>query len=102
MELTSIFEIVRIKQEIREVSAPFVKYSIKCPEDAQNLAASYITDADREVFLVLMLKTKIWTILLKFLRLMKMKFQRFIVIQLCLEEYPWSEEVFIKSNLIEF
>ncbi|SFD61085.1 hypothetical protein [Bacillus sp. UNCCL81] len=79
MELTSIFEVVRIKQEIREVSAPFVKYSIKCPEDAQNLAASYITDADREVFLVLMLKTKIWTILLKFLRLMKMKFQRFIV-----------------------
>lgn len=58
MELTTVFEVVRIKQEIREVSAPFVSYSIKCPEDAQNLAASYIADEDREVFLVMMLNTK--------------------------------------------
>ncbi|PEJ57991.1 DNA repair protein RadC [Bacillus sp. AFS002410] len=58
MELTTVFEVVRIKQEIREVSAPFVSYSIQCPEDAQNLAASYIADEDREVFLVLMLNTK--------------------------------------------
>ncbi|MFF2879153.1 hypothetical protein ACFVR2_22940 [Gottfriedia sp. NPDC057991] len=53
MELTSIFEVVSIKQEIREVSAPFVNYSIKCPEDAQNLAASFISNEDRDVFLAL-------------------------------------------------
>lgn len=58
MELTSIFEVVRIKQEIREVSEPFGSYQIKSPDDAQKLAASYIADEDREVFLVMMLNTK--------------------------------------------
>lgn len=58
MELESIFEVVRIKQEIKESSAPFEMYSISCPEDAQKLACSYIADEDREVLLVMMLNTK--------------------------------------------
>ena len=58
MELMSIFEVVRIKQEIKESSEPFVKYSVRSPEDAQKLAASYIADEDREVLLVMMLNTK--------------------------------------------
>src|SRR3954447_2863768 len=58
MEFMSIFEVVRIKQEIKESSEPFVQYIIRSPEDAQKLAASYIADEDREVLLVLMLNTK--------------------------------------------
>ena len=58
MKLESIFEVVRIKQEIKESSAPFEMHSIRCPEDAQELAASYIADEDREVLLVMMLNTK--------------------------------------------
>ncbi|WP_285880696.1 RadC family protein [Neobacillus mesonae] len=58
MEFMSIFEVVRIKQEIKESQEPFVQYSIRSPEDAQQLAASYIADEDREVLLVLMLNTK--------------------------------------------
>ncbi|MEH6908523.1 JAB domain-containing protein [Neobacillus drentensis] len=58
MELTSIFEVVRIKQEIKESSVPFALYQIRSPEDAQKLAAAHIADEDREVFLVMMLNTK--------------------------------------------
>ncbi|WP_419180578.1 JAB domain-containing protein [Bacillus salipaludis] len=58
MEFMSIFEVVRIKQEIKESQEPFVKYSIRSPEDAHQLAASYIADEDREVLLVLMLNSK--------------------------------------------
>ncbi|QKE76198.1 DNA repair protein RadC (plasmid) [Arthrobacter citreus] len=58
MELTSIFEVVRIKQEIREVSETFAFGRITSPIEAQKLAASFIADEDREVFLVLMLNTK--------------------------------------------
>jgi len=58
MELLSIFEVIRIKQEIKESPAPFAQYVIRSPEDAQSLVASYIADEDREVLLVLMLNTK--------------------------------------------
>ena len=58
MELTSIFEVVRIKQEIKESTEPFALYSIRSPEDAQKLAMAHIADEDREVFLVMMLNTK--------------------------------------------
>ncbi|MFI9225244.1 JAB domain-containing protein [Peribacillus frigoritolerans] len=58
MELTPIFEVVRIKQEIKETTAPFASYIIRSPQDAQELAASFIADEDREVFLVMMLNTK--------------------------------------------
>ncbi|MFK9092535.1 JAB domain-containing protein [Bacillus salipaludis] len=58
MELLSIFEVIRIKQEIKEAPEPFPQYVISSPEDAQKLAASYIADEDREVLLVMMLNTK--------------------------------------------
>ncbi len=58
MELNPIFEVVRIKQEVRETSEPFSSYRIASPGDAQELAASFIGDEDREVFLVMMLNTK--------------------------------------------
>jgi DNA repair protein RadC len=58
MELTSIFEVVRIKQEIKESLEPFALYQIRSPQDAQELAAAQIADEDREVFLVMMLNTK--------------------------------------------
>lgn len=58
MELTAIFEVIRIKQEIRETKEPYENYVIHSPFDAQDLAASYIAGEDREVFLVMMLNTK--------------------------------------------
>lgn len=58
MEMTPIFEVVRIRQEIRETSDKFTTYQIASPYDAQELAASYIAHEDREVFLVMMLNTK--------------------------------------------
>ncbi|MGM0867460.1 MAG: JAB domain-containing protein [Bacillota bacterium] len=58
MEFMPIFEVVRIKQDIREVSETFAISRITSPMDAQELAASYIADEDREVFLVMMLNTK--------------------------------------------
>ncbi|MFJ7978357.1 hypothetical protein ACIQZI_22340 [Peribacillus sp. NPDC096379] len=44
MELNPIFEVVRIKQEVRETSEPFSSYRIASPGDAQELAASFIAD----------------------------------------------------------
>lgn len=58
MELTSIFEVIRIKQVISETKELYENYVIRSPFDAQELAASYIADEDREVFLVMMLNTK--------------------------------------------
>ena len=58
MELTPIFEVVRLKQEIREVAEPFAVFTIRSPEDAKELAQAQIADEDREVFLVMMLNTK--------------------------------------------
>lgn len=58
MELTPIFEVVRIKQIIREVEEPFSSYIIRSPQDAKELAQAQIADEDREVFLVMMLNTK--------------------------------------------
>ena len=58
MELMPIFEVVRIKQVIREVEEPFAAFTIRSPEDAKELAEAHIGDEDREVFLVMMLNTK--------------------------------------------
>lgn len=58
MELEPLFEVVRIKQIIKEVEAPFASFTIRSPEDAQELAMNQIADEDREVFLVMMLNTK--------------------------------------------
>ncbi|AIE58948.1 hypothetical protein MGA3_11740 [Bacillus methanolicus MGA3] len=53
-----IFEVLRIKQEIREVSASFVVHKIYNQKNVAELATAYIADEDREVFLVMMLNTK--------------------------------------------
>jgi DNA repair protein RadC len=58
MEVIPVFEVIRIRQEIREVSPSFVIHRVYSPEDAAELAAAYIADEDREVFLVMMLNTK--------------------------------------------
>lgn len=58
MELKPIFEVVRIKQVIRELEEPFTTYTIRSPQDAKELAQAQIGDEDREVFLVMMLNTK--------------------------------------------
>lgn len=58
MEWQPIFEVLRIKQEIREVSASFVVHKIYNPKNVAELATTYIADEDREVFLVMMLNTK--------------------------------------------
>jgi DNA repair protein RadC len=57
-ELTTIFEVIRIKQEIREVTETFARYRICSPDSAAELARAYIAVEDREVFLVMMLNTK--------------------------------------------
>lgn len=57
-KLEAIFEVVRIRQEIREAKEEFASYKITSPMDAEKLAAFYIADEDREVFLVMMLNTK--------------------------------------------
>ena len=57
-----VFEVVRIKQVIREVEERFASYQIKSPEDAKELAQAQIADEDREVFLVMMLNTKNYVI----------------------------------------
>jgi DNA repair protein RadC len=53
-----IFEVVRIRQEIRDLDVPYAKYKITKPHDAAELATKIIGDEDREVFLVMMLNTK--------------------------------------------
>lgn len=58
MNVETIFEVVRIRQEIREVTEPFAVHKIYSPDNAAELAAAYIADEDREVFLVLCLNTK--------------------------------------------
>ena len=50
MELTPIFEVLRIKQIIKESSEPFASYTIRCPEDAQKLAMHHIADEDEKYF----------------------------------------------------
>jgi DNA repair protein RadC len=57
-EFVPIFEVVRIKQEIKESSEKFAFYTIRSPEDAMHLAMHHIADDDREVFLVMCLNTK--------------------------------------------
>ena len=59
MELMPIFEVVRIKQEIRGVRNRLRHSLFVSPEDAKELAEAHISrDEDREVFLVMMLNTK--------------------------------------------
>ncbi|MED2974235.1 JAB domain-containing protein [Fictibacillus sp. B-59209] len=55
--MENVYEVVRIKQEIREVEADET-YMVRSPEDAAKVAAGFIGDEDREVFFVMCLNTK--------------------------------------------
>lgn len=52
-----VYEVVRIKQEIKELE-PSEKYVIRSPQDAADVAAKFIGEDDREVFFVMCLNTK--------------------------------------------
>lgn len=60
MQLQSIFEVVRIKQEIRALEGDFIyeSFTIRSPEDCAVVAKGLIGNEDREVFLVICLNTK--------------------------------------------
>lgn len=53
--MEKVIEIVRIKQEIKEIEK---KVSVRSPEDVAEVAKQYIGDEDREVFLVFCLNTR--------------------------------------------
>ncbi|OOE14030.1 JAB domain-containing protein [Fictibacillus arsenicus] len=55
--METIYEVVRIKQVIKEVEAN-EKFVIRSPQDAADVAAQFIGDDDREVFFVMCLNTK--------------------------------------------
>lgn len=57
MEMETVYEVVKIKQVIKEVEAD-QKYIIRSPQDAAKVAAAFIGDDDREVFFVMCLNTK--------------------------------------------
>ncbi|MEB6550156.1 DNA repair protein RadC [Heyndrickxia sporothermodurans] len=54
--MENIFEIVRIKQIVKETDMK--RKTIRSPEEAAEIAAEFIGDEDREVFLVMCLNTK--------------------------------------------
>jgi DNA repair protein RadC len=56
--MEKIFEIVRIKQEIRESDHTYAKYKITNPQAVVDIAIHEIAEDDREVFFVLCLNTK--------------------------------------------
>ncbi|MGG4549708.1 JAB domain-containing protein [Rossellomorea marisflavi] len=55
--MKKVYEVVKIKQVIKEV-AEEEKFIIRCPQDGANVAAEFIGDEDREVFFVLCMNTK--------------------------------------------
>ncbi|WP_082341351.1 JAB domain-containing protein [Sporosarcina globispora] len=55
--METIYEVVKIKQVIKEVEADET-FIVRSPEDGAKVAASFIGDEDREVFLVMCLNTK--------------------------------------------
>ncbi|VXC53102.1 hypothetical protein BACI349Y_790001 [Bacillus sp. 349Y] len=57
MNMKKIYEVVKIKQVIKEV-AEEEKFIIRCPQDGANVAAEFIGDEDREVFFILCMNTK--------------------------------------------
>ena len=52
MKMETIFEVVKIKQVLRDVEVQ-QSMKIRSPQDAADIAASFIGDEDREVFLVM-------------------------------------------------
>lgn len=57
MKMETIYEVVRIKQVIKEVEADET-FFIRSPQDGAKVAAHFIGDDDREVFFVMCLNTK--------------------------------------------
>ena len=57
MNMSKVYEVVKIKQVIKEV-AEEEKFIIRCPQDGANVAAEFIGDEDREVFFILCMNTK--------------------------------------------
>jgi DNA repair protein RadC len=55
--METVYEVVKIKQVIKEVEADET-FIVCSPEDAAKVAASFIGDDDREVFFVMCLNTK--------------------------------------------
>ncbi len=56
--MEKVFEVVRIKQEIRETEHPRAWYQIRSPEDVVEIARQEIADEDREIFFIACLNTK--------------------------------------------
>lgn len=56
--MEKIFEIVRIKQEIKESNHKYAKYVITFPQAVIDIAMHEIAEDDREIFFVLCLNTK--------------------------------------------
>lgn len=56
--MEKIFEVVRIKQEVRESEHESAFYRIQSPEDVAKVAQREIADEDREVFFLACLNTK--------------------------------------------
>lgn len=57
MKMETIFEVVKIKQVLKDVEVQ-QSMKIRSPQDAADIAASFIGDEDREVFLVMCLNSK--------------------------------------------
>lgn len=57
MKMETIYEVVRIKQVIREVESDET-FIIRSPQDGAKVAAGFIGEDDREVFFVMCLNTK--------------------------------------------
>ena len=57
MKFETVYEIIKIKQIIKEVETD-EKYIIRTPEGAAKVAAQFIGDDDREIFFVMCLNTK--------------------------------------------
>lgn len=57
MKMETIFEVVRIKQVLKDVEVQKTMV-VRSPMDAAEIAASFIGDEDREVFLVMCLNSK--------------------------------------------
>jgi DNA repair protein RadC len=55
--MEKVYEVVSIKQVIKEVEAE-EKFVVRSPQDAANVAAHFIGDEDREVLFVMCLNTK--------------------------------------------
>ncbi|MEK5066844.1 JAB domain-containing protein [Cytobacillus sp. FSL R5-0596] len=55
--METVYEVVKIKQVIKEVEADEA-FIVRSPEDGAKVAASFIGDEDREVFFVMCLNTK--------------------------------------------